>query len=76
VERREERKRGLSLVLAVCGAVTIPIGYVLSYPLALRLALASGFQHEFKLFYAPLRWLLYHCRPLNDLMNWYSSLWG
>ena len=76
MESREEGKRGCSPIVAICGVVLVPLAYALAYPLALKVALASGFQHEFKLFYAPLRWLLHHCPPLGDLMKWYSSLWG
>lgn len=50
------------------------IAYVLAYPLALGWALDHGYQHEFKLVYWPLRWILYRVQPLGELMMWYSSL--
>ena len=60
----------------ICGVILTPIAYVLAYAPTMLLALEYDCTRSWKLFYAPLRWLLYHCQPLNELMKWYISFWS
>jgi len=77
MQQQVNRERGRLPLFIASGILSLPFVYVLSYGPALQLATRYDTNLRiFKQVYMPLRWLMRHFPPLNDLMNWYTNLFG
>jgi len=76
---QRERAGGRAvLVCIVTVVVLLPLLYLFSAG-PVEWLMARGYvsyDNPFvKTFYFPGQWLMDHCRPLNDFVRWFLSLW-
>lgn len=73
----DEKRSARWQILCVSALVLSPFAYVLISGPVFWLALNDYISmRTFKILFVPLRWVQSHCQPINDLVNWYLSLFG
>jgi len=71
----DQRRGSTAAAWLVLASMLLPVLYVLSIGPAIRLLSHSQYVGYAAAFYAPLDWLSMACKPFDDALRWYVSLW-